>query len=173
MYNWRVTKYNPMYRDRNNVYVHDEWTSISDIGKYFEGKQLTLDEYLVSENAYIDVVISSMNEANLKNVKILELEKTWDTMCADTSDLAMEKFYDSLKNGMSISINEIAILVKLLLREKVWGKLVSDDLEIHFGYDYYMYICSKNRLENMEAIIKMNRLFVENVESPYMISANI
>jgi len=168
MYYWRVTKYNPMYRDRNDTYVHNEWTSFSDIGKCFEGEQLTLDEYLTSESAYIDVVISSMSEANLKNIKISELEKTWDMMYADVPDLAMEKFYDSLRNGMSIPINEIAILVKLLLREKVWGKLVSDELEIHFGYDYYMYICSKDRLENTEVIIKTKGLFAENVKSPYM-----
>ncbi len=30
---WRVTKYNPTFRDENGTYIKDEWTSFSDIGK--------------------------------------------------------------------------------------------------------------------------------------------
>lgn len=69
---------------------------------------------------------------------------------------------------MDISFNDINLLVKLILREDVWAKLESDILDIHFGYDYYMYICSEKRLEKAEKIIKEKGLFIENIKSPYL-----
>lgn len=29
MYSWRITKYNPIFRDESGVYLEDEWTSIT------------------------------------------------------------------------------------------------------------------------------------------------
>ena len=35
MYGWRITKYNPAFRDERGAYLKDEWTSVSDVGKSF------------------------------------------------------------------------------------------------------------------------------------------
>ena len=32
MNHWRVTKYNPQYRNRKGVYTKEEWTEVADIG---------------------------------------------------------------------------------------------------------------------------------------------
>ena len=32
---YRITKYNPEFRDEEGRYILDEWTSVTDIGKEF------------------------------------------------------------------------------------------------------------------------------------------
>ena len=56
MTEYRITKYNPINRV-DEVYIADEWTSSSDIGKVFNGKTLSRDTYLKTEQAYIDCCI--------------------------------------------------------------------------------------------------------------------
>ena len=44
-YQWRVTKYNPKFRDEFGHYtLIEEWTCPSQIGKTINGKKFTLDE---------------------------------------------------------------------------------------------------------------------------------
>lgn len=50
MMNYRISKYNPKYRDEHGIYTRDEWTSISDVGEYFNGYEVTMEEYLDTEN---------------------------------------------------------------------------------------------------------------------------
>ena len=70
----RVTKYNPQYRDTNDVYTREEWTSFSDINKVFQGKLFSLNEYLLVEEKYIKAVKTILKEKNIKNLKIRDLE---------------------------------------------------------------------------------------------------
>lgn len=45
--NWHeIVKYSPQKYDSNGIYTTDEWTSIWDVGKKFDGKLFTLEEYL-------------------------------------------------------------------------------------------------------------------------------
>ena len=46
MYSWRIAKYNPKYRNNKGAFVKNEWTSFSDIDKIFNGKKLTLENYI-------------------------------------------------------------------------------------------------------------------------------
>lgn len=50
-----IVKYSPQKYNRNGVYTADEWTSRDDIGKYFDGKLFTLEEYLNIEKHYIKI----------------------------------------------------------------------------------------------------------------------
>ena len=168
MYYWRVTKYNPIYRDDKGRYTKNEWTSIGDIGKFYEGEELTYDKYVAIEKLYIEAVILAMTEANIEYFKITGLEKRRYTINDNVSITTTKMFYKSLKDNIHVSIDDITILVKLILREIVWVRLESDILNIHFGYDYYMYFCSKKRLKKTEKIIKEKGLFVENFKSPYI-----
>lgn len=34
---FRITKYNPQFRNKQGEYKNEEWTSVYDIGKKFEG----------------------------------------------------------------------------------------------------------------------------------------
>lgn len=45
--NWHeIVKYSPQKYDSNGIYTTDEWTSMWDVGKKFDGKLFTLEEYL-------------------------------------------------------------------------------------------------------------------------------
>jgi hypothetical protein len=57
---WRVTRYDPARRDERGAYRGETWTSISDVGKVFEGHKLTIDEYERVETAYVDAFVASL-----------------------------------------------------------------------------------------------------------------
>ena len=58
MNGWRITKYNPAFRDERGVYLKDEWTSVSDVGKSFDGVVLTFKEYREIEDNYVSTALS-------------------------------------------------------------------------------------------------------------------
>ena len=65
-YQWRVTKYNPVNRDKYGHFtLIDEWTCPSEIGKTFNGKEFTLSEYLQMEEAYINTALKFLEESGL------------------------------------------------------------------------------------------------------------
>lgn len=49
MYKYRISKYNPQYRNEEGCYTKNEWTSYSDIGTIYEGRKFTKEEYLYVE----------------------------------------------------------------------------------------------------------------------------
>jgi hypothetical protein len=42
---YRVTKYNPAFRDQSDAYTKAEWTCFKDIGRTYSGVLLTAEEY--------------------------------------------------------------------------------------------------------------------------------
>ncbi len=62
----------------------------------------------------------------------------------------------------------ILIHSRLILREDMWCKFESDNVSIHFGYDYYMYIGSNASCDSVIEQIRLNGLFVEPYRSPYL-----
>ena len=58
-----IVKYSPEYYDENGVYQRNEWTAFSDIGKEYEGKVVTKEDYLDVENRFIDITQSILKAA--------------------------------------------------------------------------------------------------------------
>ena len=48
-----VCKYDPAFRDEKGAYKKDEWTDFSDIGRAFDGKVFTEEEYYETEDRYV------------------------------------------------------------------------------------------------------------------------
>jgi hypothetical protein len=44
-YQFRVTKYDPGLRDRTGAFTGHDWTSITEVGKAFNGRFLTQQHY--------------------------------------------------------------------------------------------------------------------------------
>ena len=55
---YRVTKYNPAFRDQSGAYTKDEWTFFGQIGRTFSGVPFTFDEYERVEQAYVQTALS-------------------------------------------------------------------------------------------------------------------
>lgn len=159
MYTWRITKYDPKNRDGYGHYLKNEWTSYYDIGKIFANGQLTQEEYLDVERKYIQAATSFMKCMNVKNLKIVSLEKRTLTKEDDAHFENTTKGYTKLHNGQLLDKEMVKIVSQLALREIIWCKLESSIMYIHFGYDYYMYVGSKNSCENTVAEIKKSGLF--------------
>ncbi|MFC5735577.1 hypothetical protein [Cytobacillus gottheilii] len=161
MYSWRVTKYNPIHRDVDGTYKNqDEWTSYSDIGR-----NVHKDEYLSTEENYINAIFAFMEEMNIAMMYLNALELKSDGVKEQNASV----FLYNLWVGKAVSKREIKKLAKLTLRETIWCKLSSKkDFFVHFGYDYYMYIGAIYDCPNARLKIEDSGLFVEKYTSPYM-----
>lgn len=165
---YRITKYNPKYRNTEGHYLCDDWTSVADIGEIYNGKEITTSDYLLTEDKYFQAVKYFMDEMKLTELKIKGLERYDFASGLDENSDKLKEVYDRVKDGMTVKNPEIELVVKLILRDTLWAKLVSWDLEVHFGYDYYMYICSKDAPNQAIDQIIESGLFVEPFKSPYL-----
>ncbi|UTE72069.1 hypothetical protein M1I95_17665 [Rossellomorea marisflavi] len=169
---WRVTKYNPTFRDEHGYYtLIEEWTSPSDIGETFDGNELTLDDYLRVEEAYINSAIAFMEESGIQSVRVLGLEGSITE--EDRASFLYESEFEGvvLKEDSLVDLDALHLIMKMVLRDFIWCQLYDgDQFFIHFGTDYYMYVGSH---VNCPAAIEWSAthgLFVESEPSPYGIS---
>ncbi len=162
MKKYRISKYNPIFRTEEGIYEKEEWTSYYDIGKIIAGKTLFEEEYLNIEKKYIDTVFKIMKYLNIESLCIMKLENF--VLNEELSD--SEKKYSTLfKEGKELNFRELEIVIKSILREKIWCGFYSKNIHfiLRFGYDYYLnLICSD--LE--ERIIEESRnigIYIEEI----------
>ena len=100
------------------------------------------NEYLYIESLYIDLLLEIAREIDVAFFVIAEFEN-----------------YDSfpLKDGQNISLEKLPFVAKSILRDKFWCKLVNDSMEIHFGYDYIMYVVINKANVNIKPILNEYR----------------
>lgn len=160
MQSYRLSKYNPAFRDANGAYARAEWTSFSDVGGSFGGKILTLSDYLRVESLYLDAVEESMRCSGVDSVTLMGLEITSD-IPQEMSDYR-ELFWD----GVKLNFEAARVVSTFVLREFAWCKLVGRrDFFIHFGYDYYLYTGGSFKFDLRSRVCG---LYVEDLRSPYL-----
>ena len=142
-----MNKYIVFKSDFRKVDNIDEWTSFSDIGKIFNNKVLTMDEYLLIENKYLKFIEDLLNECNVKQLTIKSIEFIEKT---------------NWKKGQKLNNKEIIKICKDSLREKCWVYLKSKNLNISFGYDYYLFIETSYDYDDIKSIISFNGLYINN-----------
>ncbi|KAA1179740.1 hypothetical protein [Photorhabdus heterorhabditis] len=147
-YSYRIIKYTNINENGDVFSRPDEWTSFFDIGQKVEKS-----EYERIENQYVDYVINLCNCLRINCIIINGLDIFADEI--------------SYSEGQSIYINQLGDVIKSILREDIWCKLISDKCEFHFGYDFYMYFVSK--IDPHECIAKIaTELTVQKYKSPYL-----
>ncbi|MGB8468123.1 MAG: hypothetical protein WCE21_03885 [Candidatus Babeliales bacterium] len=166
MFCWRITKYNPQYRNIHDVYLKDEWTSYSDIGKIFDKKKFCVNEYLTIEEAYITAILLFMDCVHTDDLRITDLEKNNTNFKKIFSEISPHQV--PIKNEQIINKEQLLIIIRLILREAMWCRLESAHMYVHFGYDYYMYIGASLACDSTLQQIKQLGLFVEEYQSPYI-----
>lgn len=167
---YEIVKYNPAFYNEDGVYCKDEWTSVSDIGKSFNGKVLTQEEYFAVENNYVDAVcdILQVVGADSLTIEYIEKQDEWIEEQMANSKIPEQDFQllpnaKSLKQGQIMSVNEFRNVVRLCLREYIYAIFSSRvyNLKIKFGYDYYMYVeCHLSR-EQLSDITTRHSLFLD------------
>ncbi len=169
MHCYRITKYNPEFRDHNGAYKKEDWTAISDIGMTFENKALSPTDYLSTEEAYIEAISFFMDESEASTLEVVLLSKHTPPKKNDVwYSSSLLKTYQLISDNNFYDKHTILNISRLALREYIWCKLKSDKMFVHFGYDYYMYIGSKKKPIHIIPQIEALGLFVEKIdESPY------
>lgn len=128
------------------------WNSFFDIGTL-----TSENEYLYIESLYIDLLLEIAHEIDVAFFVIAEFEN-----------------YDSfpLKDGQNISLEKLPFVVKSILRDKFWCKLINDSMEIHFGYDYIMYVVINKVNVNIKPILNeyTGMLVIDERMSPYLVA---
>ena len=170
MKTYRITKYNPLYRDKNDHFLKDEWVCSSQIGDYFDGNEFTAQEYVEIENKYITAVKLFLITKNLKNATLANLEKDdydkIDNIVKTIHEDELENLFVALIENYSLStIVDILNTVRLILRHHIWGEILLKDSNhsIEFGSDYYMYIITDSLHHELVKSIEGLGLFVEDI----------
>jgi hypothetical protein len=164
MAGYRLSKYNPALRDSNGAYTRLEWTSISDIGRTFDGVVVGLQDYMSIEDRYVRAISDIHHAAGCGGLVVRDLESFGD----DDPIVAPEK--PRVRDGAVIHHDALEAVVRACLREEIWCRLEAEDgaFMLHFGYDYYVYITTEAEIDNAIDRARSAGLFVEAHLSPYL-----
>src|SRR5262245_7422980 len=112
MAGYRVTKYDPRKRNEDGVFIGDDWTSVSDIGKTFNGQVLSDSDYLAAENEYLRSVELFMAAAHLEALRVEDLDvKRRATSLTQIVGATDSEYLQGLRNHSKVSGSVLRDLV--------------------------------------------------------------
>jgi hypothetical protein len=171
VHEWRITKYDPRLRDERGAYTGDDWTAADDIGRWFGGRELTLREYLETEDRYVEAALACFDASGVPRLVVEDLE-TLESVPPRYAELGLAALLEEgepLRDGRRLGRDGIARAIRLALRELAWCRLESHGrFFIHVGYDFYMYVGSRAELPDAIATAEALGLYVERFDSPYL-----
>lgn len=155
MYYYEISKYGKESMNEHHLYT--DWLAMSDIGRTFQGKVLTKEEYMRVETNYIRAIYLILNyhvleELEVRNVrksfssykKFLSLQKNFKELY--TKEIL--SMYDEVPLLSKANLSEIGLICRLQLREDIGCRLFYPRrLKIFIGYDFIMGITSSRPLE--------------------------
>lgn len=149
MNQYRITKYNPNNRNEQGQYQDtDEWTGFKEVGE-----RLSLQAYELVEAAYIESALEIMTMGGVSQLTVAGLE--------DHAKVS------GLKEGDSLRLDDLGVVLRSLLREAFWCRLESDRGFIHIGWDFYMYVGAQRVSPVALKRAEQRGLYVEVMTSPY------
>lgn len=151
---YRVTKYNPAFRDSSGAYTRDEWVSCGDIGRSFDGVKLTAEAYKRAEDAYIAAAIAFLRESAVPHLAVRGLENK-------------QGHAVPISEGDALPVEHLADVLRSVLREEFWCRLEADDALVHVGWDYYMYLGVPHPCPAARRKAEELGLYIEDFASPY------
>jgi len=166
-FQWRVTKYDPAFRNEAGHFTVETWTFFAQVGKIVNGVELTLEEYIRTENAYVAAAMIFISESGIQSVRVADIQQPplHTDIQEQIKDIPLDPM--SIKIGALVTGLDLENLIRLILRDVLWCRLKGDHFNIHFGWDYYMYISSRSPCSPAIDFAHANGLFVEEYVSPY------
>ena len=164
MENWRFTAA-AIFKEKDYP-QNGTWTSIADIGRIYNGREFTYDDYLKTEQSYINIFVSMFEYLHVKKIKLIHL--TVNDIVPPQGHLYDEMlrlWYGKVYNNMSLSLEDLQYVVPLILRENIYGVLFHKrtNTYVRFGYDYYVYVNSPNLFKIVDGQEFYNLDFVNMV----------
>jgi hypothetical protein len=161
-YSCEIVKYQPQYY-KNRVYTKNEWISVSDIGRSFDGVVLTKEEYLRIESAYVDTVKELLEVSGVKFLTIVNPDTFYlrREKAFNKENKAIYQIVSSLKEGQRITASKIDTVLKACLRELFWCALVNETkkVQVDVGYDYYLHFYSRLPEKTISEIARNHGLY--------------
>ncbi len=167
---YRITKYNPTWRDCNDVYTRSEWTSVYDFAR---SKRLPLQTYLETEKAYIATYLDILRANHVVMLQLRQVENALTVQeCLQTADAygisltdAQLLFLQNADENTAFAIDDFVTVFQLIIRELLWGSIQSSDgtVVITVGYDYYTYITCPEITQDLIAAAKRRSIYIERI----------
>ena len=166
---YRITKYNPQFRNHKGAYYRPEWTSCTDIGHVFLGKTLTCKEYLFVENAYISTIMLILGVFHSKSGYVDACEKRFSLKKIQRRlksvglrlHIRDRILFNKVQNNYILKYRQIPSVLRLVLRECIWCKIACTNVNIEFGYDYYIYIYCDVISEDIIKTVRQKGIYIE------------
>ena len=146
VHSFRITKYATLRSNGVRTSPPSEWTAFSDVGT-----KVALQDYLDVESAYLEAIRAACAATRTASLRVKALEG------AETGDYV---------EGQYLELPQALEVARLVLREACWCMLVAERMEVHFGYDYYMYVVAADDI--LPVLQQSNScLLFERYPSPY------
>lgn len=173
MKEYRLSKYDPAFRNQNGAYTKDEWISYCDIGTVYDGVVFTKEEYLRVETTFIDVILQVLSSLGATTFQIRKLELPFTVkkkqQLLEPYGLSMspleKMILSSLQEGQSVSTSEMEAYLRLFLRECFWCELHTPGSEVvlYPGDDYFMHLRCESLDNNIIHICKEQGFYIEDL----------
>jgi hypothetical protein len=153
MIHYRLSKYDPAFRDAQGRYLRDEWIMASQVGHRFDGVALTEEAYRRVEDNYVAAVEAFLREAGVTALAVRGVENRGEVKLDFT-------------DGTWLDVAGALTVVRDMLRERYWCRLESEHAFVHAGWDYYLYVGAPRACAGACDFARAKRLFVEPMKSP-------
>ena len=174
MFEYMITKYDQSQRNEHGAYIGPSaWTSYSDVGETFDGKELTTEECLRVENAYISAAIKLFEKSGLPHLRLTRIDAPeWQK-----EDLRSTggPLYDSAFEAIEFTEDAIVLpedmrtVLQMIFRDFASASLEwRDKFYIHIGWDFYMYVGTHKADYGIVDSLNTTDLYIDrNYPSPY------
>jgi len=155
---------------KKNINENDTgWSSVSDIGKTFDGKILNQEDYLTVEANFIEVLHSFLLNGKCGSFSVRRF--------ADDRGLAWagDRYFDidnpllKIRGGETLEVDTMLTLFRLCLREIMWIRLESESgCYINLGRDLcaYLGVADDARID-FELITTLGLILEKTDEDPW------
>ena len=144
-----IVKYKPEYYDENGVYQKEEWTNYSDIGEMYEGRIVTMADYLDVENRFIDITRAILEAAGCSYITLGYVEA---------------RRRKGLKEGMRVRVQEIDSFLRLALRGKAYIVFINRSKGVQFDFSndvLYMHLNCPIPDNELRTIVESRGLYLD------------
>ncbi|MCQ2053627.1 MAG: hypothetical protein MJZ03_06835 [archaeon] len=168
-----IAKYNPEYYDENGIYTKNEWDCFDDIGKIYDYKRLTFEDYYIVETNYVGFVLECLELVNCKYLTIdwnLDFEKKYFRRAIKDIchlDLTFNEdeclsLISEIETRQRVSVQKSILLLRLMLRNAFNVSLCNKRKKIRFymGYEYYLHFFTSLEKEVVKAIAEKHNLYL-------------